>query len=190
MAAVHPLYEKLLDRFCAETAIDARAVREMIAGDRAADPITVSVFSDALGVPRSAWKKRTKASSLVTPLPGRHRTGMAEVQAVLSNPPVNNRRRKPPTAVHRALDRLGWSMATLADAVSKELGRRISRPSMQNYAVGQRSVTHRGNGAPRMDKVTAPVDVRDAAERVTLREAQKRKLGDDAVLRASAWPNV
>lgn len=186
----HPLYERLLERFCGETALDARALREMVEGVRPADPLTVDLMSSLLGVPKSAWAKRTRATTMVTGSPDRQGVRVTDLHREALRGPPPRKRRKHTSRVHEVIDRLGWKMADLAARVSADLGRKVSRPSLQNYAAGQRSITHGNLTEARIQRVAAPLDVRQSAERVTMREAKARKLGEEAVLRASEWPNV
>jgi hypothetical protein len=186
----HLLYEKVLDWFCAQSSLDPRALREMMLGNRPADPFTVDTMYRLLGVPKSAWSRRTKSTALV-PLNGSAQDGaMLAAARVAMKSPTGGRRRRHHTAVHDVLDRLGWNVGTLADLVGPKVGRNISRPSMQFWATGQRQITHRGNGQPRLKLETAPQDVREAAEKLTAAEARKKHIGEEGILRASAWPNV
>lgn len=91
------------------------------------------------------------------------------------------------------LDRLDWSIADLTKKVSEELvktkgGRPVSRASVQFWATGTRQVGPRGKSSPHA--VQAPEAIRLAAARVTAREALNRKLGEEAILKPTAWPNV
>lgn len=86
------------------------------------------------------------------------------------------------------LDLLDWTVAELAKRVSDELGRDVSRPSMQFYSTGRRQLGPKG--ASKAHKSTAPLDVREAAELVTKRAAQEQGKGPKAVLLANEWPNV
>lgn len=98
------------------------------------------------------------------------------------------RRRRYDTPVHAVLDLLDWSVADLTRKVCKEMRRKVSRASMQFWAVGQRQIGPKGKSVAH--GVQAPVEIRKAAERVTTREAMKRRLGEAGILYRNVWPNV
>lgn len=175
------MYERLLERFCAESGMDAMALRAMIHGGQPATPMVVDTMAALLGVPRGAWRalngarRRRVAEDAVT----RHDAGVT----------VNKRRRqrKRTTPVHAALDKLGWNIKILALEISRELGRSVSRPAVHHWAVGQRKIQY--NGKPHTFRTAAPMEVRRAAERVTHEEALRQGL-HNAVLLPGMWPNA
>ena len=189
---MHPLYDRLLARFCEETGLDAQALREMAAGMRPARPHIIELTANLLDVPRSAWPKKVKATApgvgIVSPRVSGHHAGVTREQHAQILRENSRKRRRYLTPVHAVLDLLDWTVADLAERVSVELGKPVSRSSMQFWATGTRQVGPKGKS--RAHPVQAPLDVRQIAEMITAREARKRGLGDQAILRALAWPNV
>lgn len=192
---LHPLYRKLLEEFCQSWGLDPNAVAAMAAGRRAIPDEISRLLAQRLDIPASAWRKKTRTTArvpLVSHAPDGHYDTVDD--AIDTQLDVRRRKRRLGTSVHWVLDTLGWTVKDLARHVSKQLGRPVSRPSMQFYVTGSRRVKRRTEGSHRKVStelaVQAPEDVRKAAFEVTRRESLARGLGEAGILRPEAWPNV
>lgn len=90
--------------------------------------------------------------------------------------------------MHEVLDSLDWTVKDLAIRVGESLGRKISRSSMQGWATGTRQIGAKGES--RSHAVQAPLDVRQAAQVLTQRDAAAKGIGAVGVLLVDEWPNV
>lgn len=189
---LHPLYDILLTRFCRETGLDAEALRQWVRGERAVPVPIVDMMATVYGIPKSAWKKKLsqrEGAGLVSPGVARHNGDVSATPAHRESLRKNaRRRRRLTTPVHGVLDLLDWTIADLATHVSEQLGWSVSRQSVQFWATGTRQIGPRGSS--HSHPVAASLDVREAAEKVTRRAAQERRLGEAAVLKPDMWPNV
>lgn len=190
LPTVHALYEKLLLRFCEDLGLDPRLIKEMAEGDRAVPQEIMDLMAKRLDVPAKAWRQRRQDGLVPRPV-SRHtgRVNDTDTRPTAASEP-KRRRRRYSTPVHDVLDRIGWTIGDLAEAVSKELDKPISRASMQFWATGQRKVKKSKKDKSTEHAVQAPRDVREAAYEVTKRNAHDKKLGPEAILNPSSWPNV
>lgn len=191
---LHPLYQRLLDRFCEEYGFNPQVLAQAAEGRREIPKDIRLLLAKVLDVPKSAWRKPPPVpdgSPLVSlGSDGQDDTVIPEIDT-LSDPPVRRRRRRLATPVHLALDTLGWTVKDLAEAVAGELGRPVSRASMQFWVTGSRKIRRRKTQKKSVDHaVQAPEEVRMAAYQVTKRETLIRRLPESAVLHPDAWPNV
>jgi hypothetical protein len=178
------LLEALLRRFCEEHGLDPGKVLAMLDGAPAPTSV-VYLFHDKLGLSPAVWPRRER---LVSAEGKRYTPGVTLEQRTEILRRNARRRRRYPTHVHRVLDTLNWTIAQLTERVSAELGYSVSRPSMQFWATGTRQVIKKGKSVPHA--CAAPWLVREAAKRVTVREAVSRHLGEAAILEPKSWPNV
>lgn len=186
MGSMHPIYQRLLARFCREHGLPVKKILPMIAGEIAAGPDVVSLFKEHLGIPVSAWPYREPRLVSRTVSRYAERVTYAERRAILRN---NGRQRRVyASPVHDVLDRLDWSVADFTRKISGEMRSKVSRASVQFWSVGRRQVNKQGKSVVHL--VRAPLPVRLAAERVTTREAMKRRLGEEAILLRGNWPNL
>lgn len=157
----------------------------MIAGEVAAPPDVVALFKEHLGLPATTWPRRAR---LVSRNVSRYaeRVTQAERRAILRK--AGRTRRAYTSPVHDVLDCLDWSVADFTRKISGEMRSKVSRASVQFWSVGRRQVMKGGKSTVHL--VRAPLDVRLAAERVTAREAMRRRLGEQAILLRTNWPNL
>ena len=210
------IYRALLHRFCAESGLDFEMLLRWVVGARPIPDRVAQMLRDMLGVPVGFWRAtipevialrppplpaapkpppRPRPSRLVSFPPPVQATRVSaagysptekHMEVLRSN---GRRRRRYPSRVHDVLDELGWTVYTFADLLSKELGRKVSRSSMQFWACGTRQQGPKGRSISQ--PVQAPLEVRLAAEALTAREAKKRRLpAGQGRLHPDWWPNV
>ncbi len=177
-------------------------------GSRAIPPFMVKALEAELAVPAAAWpnvlpeEQERVAAGLPGPVSNGHNrtvdkaTGLIQDDAVTPEQTAHEilrkvawgrRKRKVPTRVHHVMDGLGWNLEQFTRLLRKELRTtKLSRSSVQFYASGERTTWYRG--AKGRALVSAPLEVREAAESLTAREARKRGK-PDLVLKAADWPN-
>lgn len=184
----HPFYEALLDKFCADTDLRPDDLRAWIEGRSVIKPVMADIFEKALGVPASAWDSSVTYPREEYPVPdGQDSMTPAQIRALREN---GRRRRRYQSRVHDVLDRLGWNLKDLAKRLPSELGRPVSRASLQFFATGFRKTKTDPSAPSVITRVCAPKDLREAAQRLTAKEAAARRLGASGILAANAWPNV
>ena len=176
----------LVEGLCRLHRWDATAIWEMATGRRPVAAEVADLFAVVFGVPYKAWP----TAPVVSANGGRYVRGMTEANFRKLLRANGRRRRRLASPVHAVLDQLDWSIADLAQHISKRMGRSVSRASMQFWAVGRRQVKDHPDGPSRQHAVQAPLEVRLVAHKVTAKEALKRGLGEEAILVPTAWPNV
>lgn len=189
----HPFYERLLDIYCEESGFRADDIRAMVEGRKRIKAVMIELFAKELGVPPEAWTKPSEDDVTSAYIEyaeahgGDSEMTPAQLRALKDN---GKRRRRFPSRVHQVLDLLDWTLSDLAIRLPAELGRPISKSSLQFFATGSRPIKTGKDKESIATPVCAPLDVREAAQRVTAREAANRRLGVRAILPAGAWPNV
>jgi hypothetical protein len=175
---MHPLYEAALDFWCDTLGLSPKTVRLWISGERTIPDELAMLIERELGVPASSFRthvhspdhqekpfRTRKPGKPVNPLEEAGRLGGKARAAKLQGR----------TGVHAGLKELGWTIGELASAITAHLGRKVSKSSVAFWALGSRPAGTKG--AYYQLSVSAPPDVREAAEAVT-----------GGLILPSAWP--